>query len=161
LPLELQLPHTGEVTTSTSVITTTVNPDDTGLSSATVTTVVTSEAWGGALTALPTPVAGPGGTAPIMITMAPVASGEGEELKVVKPDFKTPREIASLVKFFFRQYAINRHKMTTITPSYHAENYSPDDNRYDLRPFLYNAAWTRDFRKIDELVEQWEASCKQ
>ena len=27
--------------------------------------------------------------------------------------------------------------MTTITPSYHAENYSPDDNRYDLRQFLY------------------------
>ena len=28
---------------------------------------------------------------------------------------------------------MNRHKMTTLTPSYHAENYSPDDNRFDLR----------------------------
>eukprot|EP00179_Madagascaria_erythrocladioides_P029989 CAMPEP_0198331912 /NCGR_PEP_ID=MMETSP1450-20131203/17916_1 /TAXON_ID=753684 ORGANISM="Madagascaria erythrocladiodes, Strain CCMP3234" /NCGR_SAMPLE_ID=MMETSP1450 /ASSEMBLY_ACC=CAM_ASM_001115 /LENGTH=30 /DNA_ID= /DNA_START= /DNA_END= /DNA_ORIENTATION= len=28
--------------------------------------------------------------------------------------------------------------MTTLTPSYHAENYSPEDNRFDLRQFLYN-----------------------
>jgi hypothetical protein len=53
-------------------------------------------------------------------------------------------------------YGINRHKMTTLTPSCkfishlflsmcekliecadHAEQYSPDDNRFDLRPFLY------------------------
>ena len=25
------------------------------------------------------------------------------------------------VKFFFTMYSINRHKMTTLTPSYHAE----------------------------------------
>ena len=30
------------------------------------------------------------------------------------------------------------------------ESYSPDDNRFDLRPFLYNARWTWQFRKIDE-----------
>ena len=37
-----------------------------------------------------------------------------------------------------RYYAINRHKTTVLTPSYHAENYSPDDNRFDHRQFLYN-----------------------
>ena len=47
---------------------------------------------------------------------------------------------------------MNRHKMTVLTPSYHAENYSPDDNRFDLRQFLYNNAWTRQFGTIDELV---------
>jgi hypothetical protein len=26
--------------------------------------------------------------------------------------------------------------MTVLTPSYHAEQYSPDDNRHDLRQFL-------------------------
>lgn len=26
--------------------------------------------------------------------------------------------------------------MTVITPSYHAEQYSPEDNRHDLRQFL-------------------------
>merc|ERR1719319_1821120 len=41
------------------------------------------------------------------------------------------------VKNFFSKYYRNRHKMTVITPAYHAENYSPDDNRFDLRPFLY------------------------
>lgn len=40
-----------------------------------------------------------------------------------------------------RYYAINRHKATVLTPSYHAENYSPDDNRYDHRQFLYNIMW--------------------
>jgi NAD+ synthase (glutamine-hydrolysing) len=42
--------------------------------------------------------------------------------------------------------------MTTLTPSYHAENYSPEDNRFDLRPFLYNVRWPFQFRKIDQLA---------
>ena len=41
----------------------------------------------------------------------------------------TPSLIAEKVKIFFRKYAINRHKMTVVTPAYHAEGYSPDDNR--------------------------------
>ncbi|GAA6053129.1 hypothetical protein JCM3770_002867 [Rhodotorula araucariae] len=61
----------------------------------------------------------------------------------------TPVEIAEKVKRFFFYYAINRHKMTTLTPSYHAEAYSPDDNRFDLRPFLYNAKFGWQFRAID------------
>ena len=51
-------------------------------------------------------------------------------------------EVAKKIKHFFFCYGINRHKLTTLTPSYHAENYSPDDNRFDFRPFLYNSKWT-------------------
>merc|ERR1712223_1982715 len=65
----------------------------------------------------------------------------------------TPREVADKVKLFFRFYSINRHKMTTLTPSYHAEIYSPDDNRFDHRPFLYNTRWTWQFAAIDQAVE--------
>lgn len=54
--------------------------------------------------------------------------------------------------FFGRCYAINRHKMTVITPAYHAEQYSPDDNRFDHRPFLYRANWSWQFREIDKQV---------
>jgi NAD+ synthase (glutamine-hydrolysing) len=32
------------------------------------------------------------------------------------------------------------------------QSYSPEDNRFDLRQFLYNARWPYQFRKIDELV---------
>ena len=53
------------------------------------------------------------------------------------------------MKFFFKYYSINRHKLTTLTPAYHAENYSPDDNRFDLRQFLYNTAWSWQFAAID------------
>ena len=67
-----------------------------------------------------------------------------------------PREVAEKVKRFFRYYAINRHKMTTLTPSYHAESYSPDDNRFDLRQFLYNTRWTWQFRHIDACVRKLE-----
>lgn len=42
--------------------------------------------------------------------------------------------------------------MTVLTPSYHAEGYSPDDNRFDLRPFLYKANWSWQFRAIDKQV---------
>ncbi|XP_050532242.1 glutamine-dependent NAD(+) synthetase [Daktulosphaira vitifoliae] len=67
----------------------------------------------------------------------------------------TPEQIAEKVKHFFRCYAINRHKMTVLTPSYHAESYSPDDNRFDHRPFLYNVMWPWQFRCIDQKVEEY------
>ncbi|KAL7149828.1 hypothetical protein ABFS83_05G067300 [Erythranthe nasuta] len=66
----------------------------------------------------------------------------------------TPVEIGDKVKHFFKYYSINRHKMTVLTPSYHAESYSPEDNRFDLRQFLYNARWPYQFRKIDQLVQE-------
>jgi NAD+ synthase (glutamine-hydrolysing) len=62
-------------------------------------------------------------------------------------------EVAKKVKRFFTFYAINRHKMTTVTPSYHAENYSPDDNRFDLRPFLYRVDFKCQFDAIDADVQ--------
>lgn len=68
----------------------------------------------------------------------------------------TPRQIAEKVKRFFFFYSINRHKMTVMTPAYHAENYSPDDNRFDLRPFLINPRFPWASKKIDEIVEQSE-----
>ncbi|KAG8383558.1 hypothetical protein BUALT_Bualt04G0026100 [Buddleja alternifolia] len=67
----------------------------------------------------------------------------------------TPAEIAEKVKHFFKYYSINRHKMTVLTPSYHAQSYSAEDNRFDQRQFLYNPRWPYQFQKIDELVEQF------
>ncbi|XP_039982163.1 glutamine-dependent NAD(+) synthetase [Xiphias gladius] len=73
-------------------------------------------------------------------------------------DALSTTEVAQKVKHFFRMYSVNRHKMTTVTPSYHAESYSPDDNRFDLRPFLYNTRWTLQFRCIDDQVSQMAAN---
>ncbi|KAI5101338.1 glutamine-dependent NAD(+) synthetase, partial [Silurus meridionalis] len=64
----------------------------------------------------------------------------------------SPLQVATKIKHFFRMYSVNRHKMTTVTPSYHAESYGPDDNRFDLRPFLYNTHWSWQFRCIDHEV---------
>lgn len=64
----------------------------------------------------------------------------------------SPETIAQKVKDFFFYYAINRHKATTITPAYHAESYSPDDNRFDHRPFLYNLKWPWQFSAMDRIV---------
>ncbi|GEQ67601.1 hypothetical protein JCM33374_g1266 [Metschnikowia sp. JCM 33374] len=66
----------------------------------------------------------------------------------------TPEIIAEKVKRFWFFYAINRHKMTTMTPSYHAEQYSPDDNRFDLRPFLINPRFPLASKNIDEIVSK-------
>ena len=65
----------------------------------------------------------------------------------------SPSQVAAKVRHFFYYYAVNRHKLTTLTPSYHAENYSPDDHRFDLRPFLYNTKWKRQFEDIQHLVK--------
>lgn len=61
-------------------------------------------------------------------------------------------EVGNKVKRFFRYYSMNRHKMTTLTPSVHMENYSPEDNRHDLRQIFYNVQWPYQFKKIDEMV---------
>ncbi|KAJ7890630.1 hypothetical protein B0H14DRAFT_2690144 [Mycena olivaceomarginata] len=66
--------------------------------------------------------------------------------------YLSPLQIAEKVKLFFFEHARNRHKMTTLTPSYHAESYSPDDNRFDLRPFLYPSRFPWQFKKIDEIA---------
>jgi NAD+ synthase (glutamine-hydrolysing) len=71
-------------------------------------------------------------------------------------DTCTPSQVSIKVKRFFYYYSVNRHKMCTLTPSYHAEAYSPDDNRFDLRPFLYNTKWPRQFVTIDRLVKRDE-----
>ncbi|KAL1970772.1 hypothetical protein VTN77DRAFT_2606 [Rasamsonia byssochlamydoides] len=67
----------------------------------------------------------------------------------------SPREIYEKTRHFFHHYAINRHKMTVLTPSYHAEQYSPEDHRHDLRQFLY-PPFTWAYKKMEENVKRWE-----
>ncbi|XP_062140417.1 glutamine-dependent NAD(+) synthetase [Drosophila sulfurigaster albostrigata] len=71
-------------------------------------------------------------------------------------DDLSPKEVADKVKHFFRCYAINRHKMTVLTPSVHAETYSPDDNRFDHRQFLYRANWSWQFKAIDDEINKMQ-----
>jgi NAD+ synthase (glutamine-hydrolysing) len=70
----------------------------------------------------------------------------------------SPLVVAEKVQRFFFFYGINRHKMCTITPAYHAEAYSPDDNRFDLRQFLYNKNWDRQFNIMNDLAKQDEVN---
>lgn len=62
-------------------------------------------------------------------------------------------ELAELIKRFYQRYTRNRHKLTVLTPALHAETYSPDDNRFDHRQFLY-PPMTYQFKCIDDLVER-------
>ncbi|CAL5871294.1 uncharacterized protein PFLUO_LOCUS5544 [Penicillium psychrofluorescens] len=68
----------------------------------------------------------------------------------------SPREIYEKTRHFFYYYSINRHKMTTLTPSYHAEQYSPEDNRHDMRQFLY-PPFTWAYKKMEDSVKFWES----
>ena len=36
----------------------------------------------------------------------------------------------------------------------HDEAYSPDDNRFNLRKFLYDTKWKRQFAVIDAMVKR-------
>jgi len=49
-----------------------------------------------------------------------------------------------LEQFYAKRYTLNRHKAVIITPCVHLLP-SPDDNRFDLRPFLYRT-------KIDDKI---------
>ena len=41
--------------------------------------------------------------------------------------------------------------MVVNTPSYHAEAYGNDDNRFDHRQFMYDTTWEHQFEQIDKL----------
>jgi NAD+ synthase (glutamine-hydrolysing) len=85
----------------------------------------------------------------------------------------SPLEIYAKTRHFFYNYAANRHKMTVLTPSYHAEQYSPEDNRHDLRQFLcmflapgfldcaeltgLDPSFSWAYKKIEENVKFWES----
>jgi NAD+ synthase (glutamine-hydrolysing) len=76
-------------------------------------------------------------------------------------DHLSPREVYEKTRRFFHYYAINRHKMTVLTPSYHAESYSPDDNRFDLRQFLYPVfSWPYTKMEQDVLAREARAGVK-
>ncbi|KAL9100957.1 MAG: hypothetical protein Q9187_009298 [Circinaria calcarea] len=67
----------------------------------------------------------------------------------------SPRQVYEKVRFFYHCFNVNRHKMTTMTPALHMEQYSPDDNRFDLRPFVYPVfSWP--YRKIEEALRGYE-----
>jgi NAD+ synthase (glutamine-hydrolysing) len=65
----------------------------------------------------------------------------------------SPQEIYEKVRWFHWCYSINRHKMTTLTPSYHPEHYSPDDNQFDLRQFLY-PSFDYAYSKIEKALKR-------
>ncbi|OQO07665.1 hypothetical protein B0A48_07362 [Cryoendolithus antarcticus] len=66
------------------------------------------------------------------------------------------RKVYDKVADFMKFYAINRHKMTTMTPGLYLESYTPDDNRFDLRPFLYPVMFPFERRKIENMLRQME-----
>ena len=65
------------------------------------------------------------------------------------------REVYEKVRKLFHWYGINRHKQTVLTPGLHSEAYGVDDNRYDLRPFLYPTL-SAAYRKIEDALGRWE-----
>ena len=63
--------------------------------------------------------------------------------------------LADIVKTFWQQYSVNRHKMNILTNGIHLTGYSPDDNRYDHRPFLLpNLDYQ--LKLIDSLAKQFD-----
>lgn len=46
--------------------------------------------------------------------------------------------------------------MTTVTPGFHYDPEGCDDNRLDMRPFLYETDWEYQFDLIEQRVKQLE-----
>ena len=81
--------------------------------------------------------------------------------KFIENPIATPTLIAEVVKRFFNWYGKNRSKMTILTPGIHATNYSPDDNRFDQRPFLYPLfELSYQYKLIKKLAEEMEANSR-
>ncbi|KAI4238242.1 MAG: hypothetical protein L6R40_005782 [Gallowayella cf. fulva] len=68
---------------------------------------------------------------------------------------RSPTEVYRKTRFLWHYFGINRHKQEVLTPSLHAETYSPDSNRYDLLPFLRPPlTWAYD--KIEKAIREAE-----
>jgi hypothetical protein len=90
---------------------------------------------------------------PVRLQFLAAANGNAVPESIVFVSFLFPLSLSEHCLLLpLRYYAINRHKQTTLTPSYHAEAYSPDDNRFDHRQFLYNWRWPWQFGKVDEAL---------
>lgn len=78
-------------------------------------------------------------------------------LSEMLPDF-SPEKIKEKCEIFFERYFRNRHKTTVLTPGVHLTMNSVDDNRFDLRPHLYDLRGKRPFdyqwARVDEIVEK-------
>ena len=64
----------------------------------------------------------------------------------------TPISLYKKLVIYWGEYARQRNKMTILTPAIHATNYSPDDNRFDQRPFLVSSWLTYQFNIIRALA---------
>jgi NAD+ synthetase len=58
-----------------------------------------------------------------------------------------PKYLFDKISTYYRRYTMNRHKAVIVTPSVHLLP-SPDDNRFDLRPFLYRVAIDEKIMKL-------------
>jgi NAD+ synthase (glutamine-hydrolysing) len=73
----------------------------------------------------------------------------------------SPQEVYEKVRRFFYYFNVNRHKATILPPGLHLEEYSPEDNRFDLRPFLYpQMAGSWPIQKIEDHVRKLDQSAK-
>ena len=68
-------------------------------------------------------------------------------------EYKDIKKLGVQLKKFFKYYGMNRHKMTTVTPSFHYNPEGCDDNRYDMRPILYSTDWSYQFEVLDERIK--------
>lgn len=84
-----------------------------------------------------------------------------ESTNFLVPRGLSPQQIRTKVLTFFNFFQINRHKATILPPGLHLEEYSPEDNRFDLRPFLYPSIWgSWQAKKIDEHVARVSAEAE-
>lgn len=80
-----------------------------------------------------------------------------KRMKKMNPS-QSNEELRNKVKKYFFKYACNRHKVTTLTPSLYLDVNCNDDNRFDLRPFLYDPNFEYQFEKIDAFIKEEENS---
>lgn len=71
-----------------------------------------------------------------------------------KSVYPNVEDLADKIKKFFTYYGINRHKCTILPPAFHYDPEGCDDNRYDMRPFIYATDWSYQFEIIDERVRE-------
>lgn len=72
----------------------------------------------------------------------------------------TCQEILNNFKNFYNRYRVNRHKAPILTPCIHLSNNSCTNARYDVRPYLYETRFQKEYREIDNFIIEREKNKK-
>lgn len=67
---------------------------------------------------------------------------------------RSPEKCVEVVKKFYKNYCMNRHKVCTLPPGIHLTKYSAENDRFDRRPLFYPSDFHFEEKMLQKYLEK-------